>query len=292
LEAALRPWIEAALEHLPPLDMQPVAMDGKSLCGTLTPHQRCVHLLALYDQRSGGVLSQQAVPNTTNEAKTALSLLKTLVLQGRLITADAMFCQRELCQQIVNDGGDYLTRSKTTSRNSRQPSRPSFSRAFPPCSERQRQAELTEARETKKGHGRRVKRYLQASSRLARHLNWPGLKQVCMLERTTWRNGKETVEIEYAITSLPPERFSAARILPAWVGHWGIENRLHWVRDVVCGEDSCRVRTGHAPQNLAAFRNAALSLLRLAGIKEILPTLRTFSQRPEELLKFLCKFKK
>jgi len=108
LEAAFRPWIEAALEHLPPLDMQPVAMDGKSLCGTLTPHQRCVHLLALYDQRSGGVLSQQAVPNTTNEAKTALSLLKILVLQGRLITADAMFCQRELCQQIVNDGGDYL----------------------------------------------------------------------------------------------------------------------------------------------------------------------------------------
>jgi Transposase DDE domain len=136
-----------------------------------------------------------------------------------------------------------------------------------------------------------VKRHLQASSRLARHLNWPGLAQVCKLERTTWRNGKETVEIEYAITSLPPERFKADGILRAWVGHWGIENRLHWVRDVTCGEDACRVRTGHAPQNLAAFRNAALTLLRLSGIKEILPTLRTFSQRPLDLLKFLGRLK-
>ena len=136
-----------------------------------------------------------------------------------------------------------------------------------------------------------MKRHLQASSRLARHLDWPGLAQVCKLERTTWRDGKETVEIEYAITSLPPERFNAAGILRAWVGHWGIENRLHWVRDVVCGEDSCRVKKGQAPQNLAAFRNAALTLLRLSGAKEILSTLRTFSQRPADLLKFLGRFK-
>jgi hypothetical protein len=112
-----------------------------------------------------------------------------------------------------------------------------------------------------------------------------------MLQRTSWRDGKETVEIEYAITSLPPERFDAAQILSAWVGHWGIENRLHWVRDVDCGEDACRVKKGHAPQNLAAFRNAGLTLLRLAGVKEILSTLRDFSQRPLDLLKFLGRLK-
>lgn len=111
LEAVLIPWVEQALQQLPATsdsNPQPVALDGKSLCGTLTPHQRCVHLLALYDQRSGGVLSQRAVPGHTNEAKTALPILKSLVLQGRLITADAMFCQREICQQIVDDGGEYL----------------------------------------------------------------------------------------------------------------------------------------------------------------------------------------
>ena len=109
LEAVLRPWVEAALCELPPsTSVEAVAIDGKTLCGTLSPHQRSVHLLALLDQRSGGVLSQQRVPDTTNEAKTALTILKTLVLQGRLITGDAMFCQKEICQQIVDDGGDYL----------------------------------------------------------------------------------------------------------------------------------------------------------------------------------------
>jgi hypothetical protein len=109
LEGVLRPWIAAALDELPSAaDVQAVALDGKTLCGTLSTHQRSVHLLALFDQRTGCVLSQQAVPGTTNEAKAALSILKTLLLQGRLVSGDAMFCQKEICQQIVDDGGDYL----------------------------------------------------------------------------------------------------------------------------------------------------------------------------------------
>jgi hypothetical protein len=75
--------------------------------------------------------------------------------------------------------------------------------------------------------------------------------------------------------------------LPFWRGHWGIENRLHWVRDTVFREDHCRANVGHSPQNLAACRNLALSLLRLAGVKEILSTLRRFASRPLEMLKLL-----
>jgi hypothetical protein len=109
LEAVLRPWVEAALGELPSSsDVEAVAIDGKTLCNTLSAHERNVHLLALFDQQTGGVLSQQAVPGTTNEAKAALSILKTLVLEGRLVTGDAMFCQRDVCQQIIDDGGDYL----------------------------------------------------------------------------------------------------------------------------------------------------------------------------------------
>ena len=118
-------------------------------------------------------------------------------------------------------------------------------------------------------------------------MNWPGLAQVLRLERTTVRKGHKTVEVQYAITSLPPERASAAQLLPYWIGHWGIENRLHWVRDVVLGEDACRAKVGHSPQNLAALRNASLSLLRLGGINEILSTLRHFAMRPLELMNFL-----
>ena len=108
LETILRQWMATVLQ-LPASDaIQSVAMDGKTLCNTLAAHQRNVHLLSLLDQATGGVLSQQAVPPTTNEAKTAVDILKTIILKGRLVTGDAMFCQRELCEQIVDSGGDYL----------------------------------------------------------------------------------------------------------------------------------------------------------------------------------------
>jgi hypothetical protein len=142
-------------------------------------------------------------------------------------------------------------------------------------------------RRTQKGHGRLVTRHLQASSRLAEFLDWPGVKQVLRLERTTLRHGQKTVEVQYAITSLSPDRADAVQLLTYWVGHWGIENRLHWVRDVVFGEDACRAKVGHSPQNLAALRNACLSLLRLSGAKEILATLRHFNRRPLDLMHFL-----
>jgi predicted transposase YbfD/YdcC len=130
-------------------------------------------------------------------------------------------------------------------------------------------------------------RHLEASTRLAKHLDWPGLEQVCRLERTTSCRGKQTVEVQYAITSVSATRADAALLLARWRDHWGIENRLHWVRDVTFGEDQCQVKTGHAPQNLAAFRNAAISLLRLAGCREIAPTLRDFAYQPRKLLRFL-----
>ena len=108
LEAVLRQWMAGVIPLPASGTIQSVAMDGKTLCNTLAAHERNVQLLSLLDQATGGVLSQQAVPPTTNEAKTAVDILKTIVLKGRLVTGDAMFCQRELCEQIVDSGGDYL----------------------------------------------------------------------------------------------------------------------------------------------------------------------------------------
>jgi len=104
------------------------------------------------------------------------------------------------------------------------------------------------------------------------------------LERTRRHKGKETVERDYAITSLPPERADAARLLELWRGNWGIENRLHWVRDVVFGEDQSQVRTGSAPQLLAALRNLAIGMLRLNGAKNIAAALRHYGWKPWEAL--------
>lgn len=108
LEAVLREWAEQLLGETLPPELQAVSIDGKTLCSTLAGHGRSVHLLSVLDQRTGLVLSQQEVDSKTNEHKGAMQLLKTIILKGRLVTGDAMFCQRDLCQQVVDDGGHYF----------------------------------------------------------------------------------------------------------------------------------------------------------------------------------------
>ena len=109
LEAALIAWIHQALGiELNAEQLQAVSLDGKTLCGTLRPFARAVHLLAAVDHQTGCVLSQCRVDEKTNEHKAALELLQTLVLQGRIIVGDAMFCQRDLCQQVIDSGGHYF----------------------------------------------------------------------------------------------------------------------------------------------------------------------------------------
>lgn len=98
--------------------------------------------------------------------------------------------------------------------------------------------------------------------------------QVCRLERIVQRNGKETREVAYAITSAGPEWADAEVLLEWWRGHWRIENRVHWVRDVTLGEDASRICTEGAPEVLAGLRNAAISLLRLSGVTNIAEALR------------------
>ena len=129
------------------------------------------------------------------------------------------------------------------------------------------------------------------STLLKDHLDWPDVEQVCQLTRRTFRHGKETVEVEYAITSVPREKANAERLLQWWRGHWHIENRLHWVRDATMGEDACRVRKGAAPQVLAALRNAAIHVLRTTGATNIAATLRQHALKVDSLFAKLGRFK-
>jgi len=113
---------------------------------------------------------------------------------------------------------------------------------------------------------------------------WPGLQQVGRIERrrTVRHRGRvrETREVTYLVTSLPPARAGATALLALVRGHWTIENRLHYVRDVTFDEDRSQVRCGAAPQVMAACRNLALALLRQAGATNIAATLRTHAARP------------
>jgi len=108
-EQAIRNWTSQLPEiNIDENSLRAVSIDGKTLCGTLKSHQRAIHLLSALDHQTGYVLSQTEVDPKTNEAKAALKFLKTLVLKGQVIVGDAMFCQREVCEQIMDSGGDYF----------------------------------------------------------------------------------------------------------------------------------------------------------------------------------------
>lgn len=137
--------------------------------------------------------------------------------------------------------------------------------------------------ESKHGN-RRELRCLWVSDLLVGYSDWPHLAQVCRLERLVRVKGRKTRDVAYAITSLPAHRATPQELLALWRGHWGIENRSHWVRDVTFDEDRCQVRTGAAPQVLTAFRNLVISLLRLDHQQNIAAALRRKAAHPAEAL--------
>jgi predicted transposase YbfD/YdcC len=138
-----------------------------------------------------------------------------------------------------------------------------------------------------KGHGRLELRTLEATERLMGYLDWPGLRQVCRIRRERTVAGKRSSETVYAITSLCAERADPARLLRISRGHWGIENRLHCVRDLSMGEDRCRVRAPAGAQALAALRNAALTVLRRLGFDNIRAGLEHCSAHRQKLIHLL-----
>jgi predicted transposase YbfD/YdcC len=199
---------------------------------------------------------------------TARALLARLPLAGRVVTADALHCQRETCRQIRDAGGDYLVLVEANQPTLYADIQTVFDE--PPPGER---FAFVEQRDR---HGdRREVRRLWASTALTGYLDWPGVQQVGKVERRVGQHGAVVHQTRYFITSLAPA-LGAARLLALKRGHWQIENRLHYVRDVSLGEDASRVRTAAAPQVLAALRNVVLNLLRHAEVTAIKATIRQF----------------
>jgi hypothetical protein len=134
-----------------------------------------------------------------------------------------------------------------------------------------------------KGHGRRERRTLTATTALNGYLDWPGVGQVGRIESVVERDGRRTEEIRYFITSVPRAMAGAAGLLSWSRGHWTIENRSHYVRDVSLGEDASRIRKGSGPQVMAALRNLAIGLLRSTGAENIAAVMRRNAARVGEL---------
>lgn len=134
-----------------------------------------------------------------------------------------------------------------------------------------------------KGHGRRESRTLTSTTALNGYLDWPGVRQVGEIKTTVYEYRKETQATRYFITSVP-RTLAGATTLQNWGrGHWTVENKSHYVRDVSFDEDASRIRKGSGPQVMAAFRNAAIGFLRASGVDNIAAALRRNASRVEDL---------
>ena len=280
LEAQLAHWAQQVLAALPPLDaatLDAVAMDGKTLrmsarCGAADPH-----LLSLYSHRLGLVLAQVAVAAKTNEIGASDAVLAHLLLTGVVVTGDAIFTQTMIAQTLLDQGNDYLLVVKENQPTLHDDLVTLF--ADPDAV-----VQTVDERDT---HSQRLeRRRLTVSTELVGYSDWPGLAQALCIERrrTDMRTGETSIEAAYAVTSLPPERATPRQLLTLWRGHWLIENRLHYVRDVTYGEDRATVRPGRSAQALAAIRNVAIGLLRLAGETNIAAGCRRYHAQPARAL--------
>ena len=143
-----------------------------------------------------------------------------------------------------------------------------------------------------KGHGRRECRTLKTTTALNDYLNWPGVAQVGQIESVVEQDGTVSKETRYFITSTPRKLAGAGQLLEWARGHWSIENRSHYVRDVTFGEDASRIRKGSGPEVMAAIRNAAIGFLRSIGATNIAEKLRRNPYQVGKLFTILGIFKK
>jgi predicted transposase YbfD/YdcC len=282
LEAKLGAWAAGLLREEPGIEEgeEAIAIDGKTLRGSKKQGAPGAHLLSALAHRVGVTLAPQAVDDKTNEIPVALDLLRQLVLEGRIVTMDALLTQRQIAQQIVAARGDYVMVVKENQPQLLDDIQTVF--ALPPMpGERRTAAETLDL-----GHGRIEQRGLQTSNVLMGYSDWPGLAQVFRLERQVIikKTGEVREEVVAGVTSLVPERADAAQLLALVRGHWHIENRSHWVRDVTFDEDRSQVRCGHIPQVMAALRNTVIGLIRWAGHSNIAAACRRFAARPQAAL--------
>lgn len=196
-----------------------------------------------------------------------------------MLTLDALYCQRAFCSKVLQGGGDYVVIVKRNQPALYEAIELAF--RLPIVGEEYRRTEHEDR------HGDRWEtRRLWATNALTPYLDWPGVQQVCKIEREVRRKGAVQREVRYAITSLGTS-IGPQTLLGYIRGHWKIENKLHYVKDVTLGEDSSQVRSGAAPQVMAVLRNLTLALLRLAGARNIAAILRHIAWTPREALRLL-----
>jgi len=279
LEEKLGRWAEGVLRTLGSADGSPVdaiSLDGKTAKGSKKQGSSISHFLSAVAHGVGLTLAQCGVASKTNEIGVVHEVLKNLVLEGRVVTMDALLTQRHVSEDILAGDGNYVMIVKKNQQKLLDDVKTIF---HGPCSHL---LQKSSAETVDMGHGRIEERQLTISDELSGYSDWPGLQQVFQLTRTATfkKTGKIRKETVYGITSLTPQQADATRLMNLVRCHWHIENKSHWVRDVTFGEDGSQVRCGNAPQVMAAFRNTAIGLARSLGKTNIAAACREFAAKP------------
>jgi len=259
LQEVLLPWL---LERRG-LPGDWIHLDGKTLRHTrrTTPKLKALHVVSAWAGQTGITLGQVAVAAKSNEITAMPQLLEVLDLHEKIVTTDAMGCQKAIAETIVEGGGDYILAVKDNQPTVHAEIQAAFATEAAPAA---RSARVYTTKD--QGHGRheqRTVRVLPAQGYLsaAQCAAWLGVLTIVMVTRVVWceATGVGSTEVSYFLSSLRP---NARRIGRAIRGHWSIENGLHWVLDVVFREDARRVYDRTAAENVAFLNRLALSLLR------------------------------
>jgi len=279
LEAAIGDWIRATLLAQPD---EPIALDGKTVRGARTDEEKAPHLLSFCTHYSQETLLQIRVEEKTNEIPVAFALLPFLPVAGRVYTADALHTHPPFFQRIQALHGHTVLMVKGNQPTLQEHLVTYFADPL---------ASFEQACTIDLQRGRKEVRSLKVTAALNEYLqqDWPGVAQVAQLTRTVTvsKTAETTTEVVYLITTLTREQASPERLLELVRGHWCIENRSHYVRDVTFQEDRSRLRTGHAPQILASLRNLVITLIHRHGSSQIASTRRSLSSHPERACAWL-----
>lgn len=256
LESRFLAWVAATFPALP---AQQIAIDGKVSRRSVdaTNDLPALRMISAWAVDSGIVLGQMAVDPESNEIPTLPILLATLDVKGCDITTDALHCQTDTIESIVQANADYTTAVKANQGHL-------YTDIRETCAYLQEHAasSLHMYRTCEKGHGRiETRRYWVTNQldRLRSADDWMNLQTIGMVESERIVHGKCVQETRYYISSREPDAKAFGERVR---GHWSIENTLHWVLDVAMREDEARIRKNHGAENMAVVRHIAINLLR------------------------------
>jgi predicted transposase YbfD/YdcC len=276
-------WTASVCGHT---DGQLIAIDGKTLRRShdAMENKKAIHVISAWSSMNQVVLAQMKVDDKSNEITAIPELLALLDLKGAIVSIDAMGCQKDIAEKILDHGGNYLLGLKGNQSGSLEEVEMIFVHNKPNST----------AQQLDKGHGRIESRTCDVidDPKCLESLNqWKSVKSLVRIRATRQgaTRGEPTEEIRFYISSAKAD----AVHFNSWVReHWGVENKVHWMLDVIFDEDGSRIRKGHADSNMALIRRTALNICQLyTNDKKSIARRRKSAARSEAYLDSLLGFK-